>query len=187
MPITDSEDAPTTVTTELAPDWSQGVSNFVKYRTQMQQARSGVEQRRALRNHGKRVQEYFIDGMTQAETENLLEQLDTRSSGAFLIAWWAEGLRLSITMATVNTAQVETEPLADWAGVGDTILIGDETREISAISGRVLTLVAKSGATQKAADTWVYPMRLAVFDRPDETLTLIRHDAARQAIRFVEL
>lgn len=182
--IPDSEDTATQITNRIEPDWARGVTHFLTWKTDTTRSTGGIEQRTSRRATGRKAMEFFVDGMDQARAIDLLGTHEGWADGPLLVPWWPEGLRLSIDMVSVTEAQVEVEPF-DWATVGDQILIGDEVREITNIVDRVVTLQALGGSTQKTAGTWVYPMRRAALDRPDAAVRMIRHDAAREVLRFV--
>lgn len=187
MAITDSEDTPNELTSQVYPDWWAGIDHFTAYRSQANRARSGSEQRVSGGPRCWKAMEYVVDGLNQAGAINLMASLENRGRGPLLVPWWPDGLRLSTTMATVNSAQVEVTPLADWLAGGSNpkVLIGDQVRTVTGLVDRTLTLAALTGAVQYGAAIWVYPMRPCALDNPDDALTIIRHDSKRQRLRFV--
>jgi len=186
--VTDSNDTALTLTTSIFPDWAQGVRHFTTRPVQVNRSRSNIQQRISRSTRAKKAMEITVDGLNQAQSENLFDTIENRGRGALLVPWFPEGLRISVGMASTTELQLEVEPLDDWGtATGTQILVGTETREIVSIAGRVVTLTADGGATQQDAGTWVYPMRRAVLDRPDDALTVIRHDAARQKLRFIQI
>jgi hypothetical protein len=185
--ITDSEDAVLVLSTSIRPDWAQGVTNELKYTTAITTSHSGIDQRSSRRVTARKVMEFTVDGLSRAQSQEIFSVLENRGRGALIVPWWAEGLRLSVTMSAGTSCQVEVFPLADWLDIGDRILIGTDIRIVTGITGRVLTLQALGGAILWPAGTWAYPMRLAVMDRPEKAASIIRFDAARQELRFVQL
>jgi hypothetical protein len=187
--ITDTEADPLVLTTSIFPDWSQGVLASLSYASSRSASRSGLEQGHSRGKHAKKSLELTVDGMGQEAALDIFSVMENRGRGPLLIPWFSEGLRLSSSIAGAATsAQVEVAPLGDWLpGNAGQVLVGTYLRTVTGIADRVLTFAADGSAPAAAAGTWIYPMRLAAIERPDDSLAIIRHDAARQRLRFVAL
>ena len=182
-----SESTPLALTTSVFPDWSRGVRSGWTFENAMSTAQSGLEQRFNRRTAPRKTMELTVAGLSRARNEGIIEILENRTAGPLLVPWFPEGLRVSTTMGSGTSVQLEVAPLSDWMPDDtDRVLIGDELRVVTGISDRTLTLEAMGGATLWSAGTWVFPMRLAAIDRPEEAVNLIRFDAAEQNLRFVQ-
>jgi hypothetical protein len=185
--VTDSEDTELVLTTTIFPDWAQTVVHRTSWSTTTFVATSGLEQRSAKSSRPRKTMELSIDAMTRAQSQDIMSVLENRGAGPLLVPWFPEGLRVSTTMGGANSVQVEVAPLDDWMPQGAKILVGNQVRTVASVSNRTFTLEALTGATLWPAGTWVYPMRLAAIDRPEDSASIIRFDAARQSLRFVQL
>jgi hypothetical protein len=187
--IPDSDDSPLVLTTSIFPDWSEGVRNFTIWTGGQNQTRANLEQRISHSATAQKAMEITVAGLNQAQAENLFSTMENRGRGPLLVPWFPEGLRLSSSIAAAaGTAQAESAPLPDWLkGNAGSVLIGTHRRTVTSIVDRVLTFEADGSAPAVPAGTWIFPMRLAALDRPDDSLTIIRHDASRQNLRFIAL
>lgn len=185
--IVDSEDTPLSLTTTVFPDWAAEVVHRTSWTTNITKATSGLEQRQSASSRPRKTMEFTVDALSRAASQDIMSALENRGAGPLLVPWFPEGLRVSTTMSSATSVLVEVAPLDDWLPEGGKVLIGDQIRTCTGISNRTLTLQAMTGAELKAAGSWVFPMRLAAIDRPDDSASIIRFDAARTSLRFVQL
>tara|TARA_R110000796_G_C14571530_1_gene435821 strand:- start:55556 stop:56119 length:564 start_codon:yes stop_codon:yes gene_type:complete len=187
MPIPDSTDTPTRLLGEIAPDWRVPVLSFQNYATKVARTKNGREQRVSFRPSARRVQTYTLSSARIAAGEDQVAEHADRMAGPLEVPWWAEGLRLSVTMATVNDAQLESEPGTDQGfEAGDSILVGDAVRTIASRATKFLTLDSMGGSVQETTGTWCYPLRVCI-SRDTGALQNIRHDKSDVRLRFEEI
>ena len=130
---------------------------------------------------------YTVSSARLTANADIIAEQAARVAGPLLVPWWPDGLRISITMGTVDTAQLEVAPGLDQGmDAGDTILLGTAVRTIASRATKFLTLVTLGGSVQEPANSWVYPMRRCIL-RDQGALVNVRHNSHDLRLRFEEL
>lgn len=188
MAIPQSDDTPLQILTAIEPDWAQDMLSFEGFDTVTSRSTNGREQRVNYRSKPIRTMAYTVASSQASDPTALIQTINTRTRGPVQIPWWADGLRMAITMPTVDQAQLEIEPgLQQGFEAGDEILLDAQVRTITSRAAKVLTLTAMGGSVQAAAGTWAYPLRLATMTNSADALLALRHNRSDQRLRFEEI
>jgi len=146
------------------PDWTNGISERLGWKTDVLTAWSGVEQRRALRLSPRRIFGF----------QALLNAQDKRSIEAALFAWssmvwalpiWTDGEALTAALAPGATTIPADTVNRDYVDGGLAILINDaasyEVLQIDSVSSSALALSQAVLGSWQAGRARLFPVRTA--------------------------
>ncbi|MDF7667937.1 hypothetical protein PT273_08805 [Orbaceae bacterium ESL0727] len=170
---------------QAEPNWADGVTETLEWKTDILQSYSGAEQRIARRLSPRRTFEFSIllAGDERARFENRLAYAGTRT---WYLPIYSDTTVLNVDiMAGSKILQCDT--LGRDFVVGNKVLIQSESNksallEIAAINSCSITLVNPI-TTDFSAGTIIYPIRLAVLTDVPE-LTRHNDDLVSSQIRF---
>lgn len=149
------------------PDWSQGVSERLAFRTEALPARTREEQTRATLVSPKRSLEFAL-GLQGTERQLFNGQLWSTRKGEWYLPIWTDGLPLPAALAIDDIVLTLDTTGRDFTDGGALVFRGEaasdvEIVEIFAIVGTTVTLV--DGVTHAwPAGTVVFPARRARLD-----------------------
>ena len=141
----------------FAPNWRGPVDVNLQYRSDVFRARSGREQRRALRQTGRRTIDYTVT-LGQAETRQFHGLMTKWQSLPWLMADPVRRVLLAAD-ASLGDTDVQIESVPSWLVAGVTLILDDEIVTVaSSIDGSTVTLDTPLGRDIAAGS----PVRLGV-------------------------
>lgn len=166
----------------ILPDWSAGVIQGTRYRTEIQNTRRGMEQRTQHRLRPILTIEYQA---TKPDGRQALDAIAATTRGPFLGPWWPHGIRLQTDMTAPGAAVLNSNPIGiEWDRDGWVYLwsraTGGEFRQLTSRDSRNLTL-GGTGQLFDAGDL-CFPCRVATRVAEEALLEVRRHRTGAERI-----